>query len=294
MDFLERLNLALLEFEEKQRTPCPWSSKHPFYFVIGAPRSGTTLLTQMLAYCYEFSYISNIAARFYMNPVVGVRLSKQLVKHPTPTFESRCAQTESGEDIHEFGWFWMTHLGLSSSIDVDWGAPDAAHIDLTLKALRALQSEFSSPIVMKGIYPAYYSEWLNTAMGEAIRWINIERDPIDTCISIWDARGKDKKKWFGWHIPKSERERYYDLDPTWQIAYQVSYFRRHYREIADVTIQLEDLCTRPYYTLQKLVFGETTTKRFLPEGALHFNTYDREERAFIADEFTQILGNSDV
>jgi len=246
---MENMNLALLEVEQGVRDPLIYGNAPPFYFVIGAPRSGTTLLTQLLAYCFDFGYITNVAARFWLNPVLGIQFSKDVLgEDALPSFSSNYANTRSVSDIHEFGRFWMSHLGLSSSQDVDWMVPTAESADLTLQALRAIQSEFNKPIVMKGIYPAYCYEWLNDEMGGQIKWVHIKRDPVDTCISILDARQKkleDESAWFGWHIPKSDRDLIYGTEPYWQIAYQVRYFQSVYDKISGNGVWLNHLCDDP-------------------------------------------------
>lgn len=43
----------------------------PTLFVIGAPRSGTTLSMQVLASCGAFAYPSNLLSRFYSAPYIG-------------------------------------------------------------------------------------------------------------------------------------------------------------------------------------------------------------------------------
>ena len=252
----EHFNLALLEIEEKLRDPCRWENAPPFYFVIGAPRSGTTLLTQLLAYCFDFGYVTNLAARFWLNPVVGIQFSKEVLgKDVTPSFNSHYANTRSMSDIHEFGRFWMAHLGLSSSQDVDWMVPDEQSASLTLQALGAIRSELNKPVVMKGIYPAYCYRWMNEQLGNQVRWVNIMRDPKDVFESIIKARKAkgDFKRWFGWHIPKSDRGIVGKLSPKEQIVTQIAFFRKAYSEIADVTVFLEQLCDEPERVLKRIV-----------------------------------------
>jgi hypothetical protein len=45
-------------------------------FVLGVPRSGTTLTSQLLAYCLDAGYVNNAAARFWLAPVHGIRLAR--------------------------------------------------------------------------------------------------------------------------------------------------------------------------------------------------------------------------
>jgi hypothetical protein len=49
-------------------------------FIIGAPRSGSTLLYQLLAYYYEFSYINNLSSIFYKSPALITYLTKYIFK----------------------------------------------------------------------------------------------------------------------------------------------------------------------------------------------------------------------
>ena len=280
---LEKMNLALLEVEERLRNPRHYDNVPPFYFVIGAPRSGTTLLTQLLAHCFDFGYITNLAARFWLTPVLGIQFSKEVLgERMTPSLKSHYATTEHAGDIHEFGRFWMSHLGLSSSQDVDWMVPDEEYASLTLRALRAIQSQFKVPIVMKGIYPAYASEWMNENF--EIRWINIEREAVDTCISILDARRKklrDEHGWFGWHIPRSDRQVDKKKDSFYlQIANQVTYFQRVYSEIADVTVHLEYLCANAGFELCHAA-NKRLVKQVPPELEYkHKNRYSQDGEKF--------------
>ena len=284
---LEKLNLALLEVEESLRDPAVWDNAPPFYFVLGAPRSGTTLLTQLLAYCFGFGYITNLAARFYLNPVLGIRLSREVLgKDTQPSFKSHYANTERAGDIHEFGRFWMSHLGLSSAQDVDWMALDDKSAPLTLRALRAIQSEFKVPIVMKGIYPAYAYEWMNDHFD--IRWINIWRDPLETCLSILEARRKkerSKNKWFGWSVPAVDRWRIMSDNPYREIVNQVDYFQEVYGDMADVTIGLQQLCTDTRLVLSYAV-NDYEMKREPPELEYNHKRGRKEDR----EKFEEITG----
>ena len=51
------------------------NSKEPFKknfcFIVGLPRSGSTLLQQILISRYSVGYVSNIVGKFWGNPMVG-------------------------------------------------------------------------------------------------------------------------------------------------------------------------------------------------------------------------------
>jgi len=50
--------------------------QQPVLFVIGAPRSGTTLSTQILANSGAFGYPTNLLSRFYAAPYIGTLVQK--------------------------------------------------------------------------------------------------------------------------------------------------------------------------------------------------------------------------
>src|SRR5438105_462788 len=55
------------------------STELPIIYLVGLPRSGTTLLSQLVSRQLEVGYINNLVARFWLRPSVGVRLSNALL-----------------------------------------------------------------------------------------------------------------------------------------------------------------------------------------------------------------------
>src|SRR6056297_2325285 len=103
-NFLEEFNKYLLKKEINEYKDFP--VKYPFLFVIGAPRSGTTLLTQLIANSFDVSYINNLAARFFLAPLYGIKFSKTVLGEAKQSdFQSNYARTGNLSDIHEFGYF---------------------------------------------------------------------------------------------------------------------------------------------------------------------------------------------
>src|SRR5688572_30011389 len=73
--FLLQLNesIALMPLDEAVADS---SSQLPVVYIVGAPRSGTTLVSQLLAKYLDVGYINNLIARFWMRPLAGIRLSE--------------------------------------------------------------------------------------------------------------------------------------------------------------------------------------------------------------------------
>src|SRR6056297_1198149 len=103
-NFLEEFNKYL--FQKEINEYCDYPVRHPFLFVVGPPRSGTTLLSQLIAYTFDVSYINNLVARFYLAPLHGIRFSKTVLGESKQSdFQSNYARTGNLSDIHEFGYF---------------------------------------------------------------------------------------------------------------------------------------------------------------------------------------------
>ena len=82
----------------------------PVIYIIGAPRSGTTLVYQLICKCFSVGYINNLAARFWLRPSIGVHLTKSLFNEDLGrkhiTFQSELGRTNGAANPHEFGYFW--------------------------------------------------------------------------------------------------------------------------------------------------------------------------------------------
>ena len=148
--------------------------------------------------------------------------------------------------------------------------------------LASIQHELGGvPVVMKGIYPAYFPARMRGTLGDNLAWLNVERDPLDTYISILEARQRklgDVGAWLGWYPPEPVLSQVKQIaDPYKQIVVQVSYFRRVYRELAALTVSLEDLCVSTRHVLAQV--GEACGLEVVaqpPQGALNFRDYRGE------------------
>ena len=84
------------------------SGTRPVLFVLGLPRSGTTLVAQALAATGALTYPSNFLARFWEAPVVGLRIQQALGigEQGERDFTSDYGVTGGWSDPHEFAYFW--------------------------------------------------------------------------------------------------------------------------------------------------------------------------------------------
>ena len=96
--------------------------EYPVIFIVGALRSGTTLLTQWLANSGRFSYPSNLLSRFYKAPIMGAKLQLLLTDEKynfkdelkdlktNVNYESENGKTKGVLAPNEFWFLWQKFL----------------------------------------------------------------------------------------------------------------------------------------------------------------------------------------
>ncbi len=298
-NFLEELNQTLKEKEWEWYQDFP--IEHPFLFVYGLPRSGTTLLSQLIAHSLDVGFINNLMARFYLAPLHGIRFSRALFGDQKSTrFSSDYARTTELTDIHEFGYFWRYWLKKETFTGVTRAQEIEKEIDwqgLRL-TLANIQHEFGKPMVFKNIFGSYHQERLNELL-EKVLYIYIKRDILDSAISILEARKKyysDLNTW--WSYMPVEYEKIKDLNYWEQIAGQVFYLRRYYnrksRELPNViVVEYRHLAENPSSVLEmineklKALFGTSIPTAGSPPDSFPFRTY--AERHQEREKFKSLL-----
>ena len=70
---------------------------HQPTFIIGAPRSGSTILYQALTNAYDVAYFDNVACTLHRNPLAGFALSRVMFgDRPHDSFTSTHGTTSGG------------------------------------------------------------------------------------------------------------------------------------------------------------------------------------------------------
>ncbi len=256
--FLWQLNELLQAHEAENYSDYP--IEHPFIFIYGLPRSGTTLTSQLLAYGLDTGFINNFAARFWLAPLHGIRLAQIILDNEgTHQFQSVFARTPGLHDIHEFGYFWR-HWLLKDEVE---GVTQAAAIEDRInwsglqRSLANMQHHFGKAMVFKNIFGAYHPGKLEDILRKVL-YVYIERDPLDVGVSIMNARMKyynDPSLWWSYMPPEYETIK--DLNPIGQIAGQIYYLKQYYETITSerensLHIHYDELTQNPKDVLKRV------------------------------------------
>lgn len=238
--------------------------KQPVALVIGCPRSGTTLLSQVLATTGVFAYPSNVMNRFAYAPYIGARI-QQMLFDPAYDYREELADIQSAVNfsstlgrsrgalaISEFFHFWRRFLPTFDPQFIPEDQLGHIRIDAMRAELASIESAFGKPFMGKGMMMQGNISFFAERMPEVL-FIYITRPPIHVMQSIYNAR----QKFYGttniWYsIKPREYGELATMDPIDQIAGQVYYIDRAIKQELEsidsarsVWLEYSQLCKNP-------------------------------------------------
>ena len=264
---------------EKEYYEAASSPIRPILFIVGAPRSGTTLLYQLIASTGQFGYINNLLAGSWEFPVVTVSLL--LRNYPLYDFKLFTADSEFGATKHplaphEFGYFWRRWLPIRHSGEelVESIIESKENAGVFRRCLGALEDVMQKPLVFKNLRVVSFIERISEILPMAL-FLWISRDSLFNAqsILIWK-----RVKWGGgtkWGPIRSPI--YYslirELDEYEQAVAEVYYAGRVIKSsLAKIhrsryfSLNYEELCLRPHEIVKKVLkFVHSKDTRVNPE-----------------------------
>ena len=173
----------------------------PPVFIIGAPRSGTSLLYELMITRFRFSYMSNAAHRFYRTPLAASRLFRTPIREWQGNFTSKYGHIDGWGAPNEGGWIWQRWLN-----DGDWR--DASGFETRAKdELRRLTAGFENvlggPFLNKNVMHSNRLRLMDAIWPDAL-FVEVTRDVLDNARSIVRAeraeQGPDKHGDIWWSV----------------------------------------------------------------------------------------------
>lgn len=150
-------------------------------FIIGAPRSGTSLLYELMITAFRLSYISNAAHRFYLTPLTATWLLRSLIGKWQGNFTSRYGHIDGWGAPNEGGWVWRRWLE-----DGDWRTASGFsenHADDLRTLTHGISSILRAPFINKNVMHSNRLQLMNYIWPDAI-YIEVQRDVMDNARSI--------------------------------------------------------------------------------------------------------------
>jgi len=222
----------------------------PVILVTGAPRSGTTVLSQALIHHLPVTFFNNLTAVFPRAPITANRLFRRLLPKPAGTLHSYYGRTSGFASENDALHLWDRWLGTDR-----YAVPE--HLDPRATAdLRrffgAYEHAFGRPILNKNNALATGA----VAVAEALptsHFIFIRREPVFAVQSILGARETiqgTREAQYGVNDP-TRRQR--PATPIEDVCAQVLYHERRMEEqrriIGDArfwVVEYEQFCVAPH------------------------------------------------
>ena len=180
-DFLAHLNALLVASHDAELVEI--DSAPPSLHIVGAPRSGTTLLTQLTAAHLDVGYIDHIAASLWRAPLYGLRLSAKLLNgRRNVSYRSHFGRTEDISEPHEFGYFWRDVLGYTSMTQGEV-ADDAIDWPRLRITLRSMTTEVERPLAFKSFLLGLHLARAVFKIPETC-FVWVRRPIVETAVSI--------------------------------------------------------------------------------------------------------------
>jgi LPS sulfotransferase NodH len=254
-DFLERLNGLLAPHEEAGYLDL--EERFPTLHVIGAPRSGTTLLYQVVASGLEMGYVNNLVAAFWRAPVTGLRLSRKLGLAGESSFDSNFGRTRGIQEPHEFGYFWNHHRRYPDLSERAPGHEDAIDWPGLRRVIVNMAHADGGPIAFKPMLLVWHLETMLRHMPRTC-YVWIRREQRDTALSLLKMRQSVRGTYDGWASLRPRAD--LDGEPPWrQVAAQVVLLERTIEEASRrlgpehlLPIRYERLCAEPAAVLAEV------------------------------------------
>lgn len=191
----------LLSFFERRQHKNASESRHPMILVVGAPRSGTTLVYQALAHFLDVTYPSNGSGLFNKSPLTAALIQKKLVRKLKPSFENYYGQTSRLSDCNDAFDLWNRWLG------EDRYHPKSELTDEQSTQMRNFfdtwMNAFDKPFLNKNNRNAFAIKVLARHLPNA-KFVVVRRNPVCVAQSLIVARKKIQgNESIGWGLNSS-------------------------------------------------------------------------------------------
>ena len=239
-----------------------WPEGPPPVFILGAPRSGTTLLYQILVHGYETTYLDNLCSQLPDLPILAKWLSRTLLG-PDPErsdFRSEWGRTNGLKGPSECAAMWYRWFpGAEQPYVAPGSTPERSLRELrgTCTALAAMAHR---PLVVKNTVNCMRIAGIAEALPEAL-FLVVERDLAGTAASLLAGRIRRRGSAEGWVGTVPREIEALRGRPAWeQVVDQTFFLRRQIQRDRERlgadrfhTVRYEGLCADPRTEMSRVL-----------------------------------------
>lgn len=225
-------------------------------FIVGPPRSGTSLLYELLVTRFGFSYFSNLAHRLPRTPAAATRLGARWIRRWRGRFESDYGHIAGWGAPNEGGWIWRRWLPEEHWLGAD--AADRLPAETMRRTAASIAETLGGPLLNKNVMHSAHMLVLDRVFPGCL-FIETERALADVARSMLKARDEagDPAAWLS--VKPRGWEAFRDANPVEQVCAQTLLT---HREIAIdaaalggdrlLRVRYADLCAAPNEELDRI------------------------------------------
>lgn len=275
-------------------------SDYPHIFIIGSPRSGSTLLFQVMTDVMDLGYLSNKHKWVYGAPFLVSKINRNFRKNNIKRneFTSSFGNIEGIDAPSECGVWWYRFFA-SGSFDALRAGLSSSRKKKFIRSLNALSKAEKRPVIYKNLYASLRIQSIMEASPSSL-FIIIKRNELDNAHSLLEARKLHGgyHQWFS--IPTPAKENPEITHPVNQVLDQI---RTVYQVIEDdlmlssvdservAYVDYEGLCEHPNLIMKSMHGFLTGNGCDIPEPQLlndkSFN--ERSEVRIDQDIYSELL-----
>ena len=226
-------------------------------YIVAAPRSGSTLLFQLLVESLSVNYHTNLAYLLCRYPYIGDYVSRKLLKPYVSNFKSDYGFVSGLSGPSEANDFWKYWFGLK--LNEAAPMPDPVRMSYAINYFQTLRKFTQKPFVVGWIGHAFYAKWMADLMPDSF-FVVLKREDTDIALSLLNGRRsqlKDEMSWFS--MKPSECDEQF-LDPHKSVARQAYYINRKIDAIEQrvtkngngISITYNEMCANPSAVINRL------------------------------------------
>ncbi len=170
--------------------------RHPPIFFLGAPRSGSTLMIQVITDAFDLGYISNRHCQWFGYPALAELMLHPTKNKPVSNYRSSHGNTQGGYSPAECGEWWYRFFQRRPTYVTSQDIDEKNMLKFR-QSIAALTNAFDKPMLFKNLYASLRIQAIAKYIPESI-FIITHRDEIDNGHSLLEGRYKTYRNYNDW------------------------------------------------------------------------------------------------
>lgn len=235
----------------KKTIECKW----PPVFILGPPRSGTTLLYQLMASSFRFAYFSNLTNRYFMCPITATQIGIQICHEYKTDFASEYGFEKGCMALSEAGNIWNRWFPQEKRDGFNYtpsGYLSKKTQESIYKIIANIEDSFDAPFMTKNGKSCVRIPTLLDIFPNAL-FIEIERNLMDSALSILLRLKKYNLDW--WSVMPKQIDQFRNANNLEKVCKQVYFIKKN------ITEDLQSCQPQRFYSLQYDTLCENPAKK---------------------------------